>query len=282
MILFKFSEIYKLFYKYKIFFLRIICYEKPYRVGIIKYLSLKFKKFRPHYECILFEACYEAKKLDYKEVSVLELGVAGGNGIIALEKYKTKMEKIFNIKINIYGFDSGNGLPKPLSVLDPTFLWQEGKYKIDKKKIELNTNSKIFFGDIRNTIDDFANYYPKNIISIFFDLDLYSSTKSFLDQLFKLEKFLCPRVYCFFDNIFNINHYLNKFNGELGAINEFNKTSLNMKLACSLDNLNDYKFPLAKNMLYILHNFNHKDYNKYINESESDLEIDNNKAPSIL
>jgi hypothetical protein len=101
MILFKFSEIYKLFYKYKIFFLRIFCYEKPYRVAIIKYLSLKFKKFRPHYECILFEACYEAKKLDYKEVSVLELGVAGGNGIITLEKYKTKMEKFFNIKINI-------------------------------------------------------------------------------------------------------------------------------------------------------------------------------------
>ena len=63
---------------------------------------------------------------------------------------------------------------------------------------------------------------------------------------FKLEKFLSQRVYCFFDSIFNVNHYLNKFNGELGAINEFNKTSPNMKLACSLDHVNDYKFPLAK------------------------------------
>jgi hypothetical protein len=36
------------------------------------------------------ESCLEAKKLGYSEVSVLELGVAGGNGIIALEKYKKK------------------------------------------------------------------------------------------------------------------------------------------------------------------------------------------------
>lgn len=100
--------------------------------------------------------------------------------------------------------------------------------------------------------------------------------------MFKLEKFLCPRVYCYFDNMFNVSHYLSKFNGELCAINKFNKTNTIIKLACSLDNINDYKFPLSKNMLNILHNFDHKDYNKYINESESDLEINDNKGTSIL
>ena len=35
-------------------------------------------------------------------------------------------------------------------------------------------------------------------------------------------------------------------------------------------------------MLNILHNFDHKDYNTYINESESDLEINDNKGPNIL
>ena len=78
------------FYRLKIFILRIIGYEKPLRVALLKYLSLKFKQFRPHYETILFESCLEAKKLGYKEVSILELGVAGGNGIISLENYKKR------------------------------------------------------------------------------------------------------------------------------------------------------------------------------------------------
>ena len=77
-------------YRLKIFILRILGYEKPLRVALLKYLSLKFKQFRPHYETILLESSLEAIKLGYKEVSVLELGVAGGNGIISLEKYKKK------------------------------------------------------------------------------------------------------------------------------------------------------------------------------------------------
>jgi hypothetical protein len=78
------------FYKFKIFLLRIIGYDKPYRVALLQYFSSIFKQFRPHYETILLESILEAKRLGYNEVSVLELGVAGGNGIIALENYKKK------------------------------------------------------------------------------------------------------------------------------------------------------------------------------------------------
>ena len=79
-----------MFYKIKIFLLRVFGYDKPLRVAFLKYLSLKYKKFRPHYETILLESTIEAKKIGYKEISVLELGVAGGNGIISLENYKKK------------------------------------------------------------------------------------------------------------------------------------------------------------------------------------------------
>ena len=79
-----------LIYRIKILMLRIIGYEKPLRVAILKLLQLKFKTFRPNYKTILYESSIEAKKLGYKEITVLELGVAGGNGIISLEKYKKK------------------------------------------------------------------------------------------------------------------------------------------------------------------------------------------------
>ena len=81
------------FFKIKLLFIRFLCYEKPFRVAFTKYLTLLFKTFRPHYESVLYEACLEAKKLDINEVSVLELGIAQGNGIMALEKYKKRMEK---------------------------------------------------------------------------------------------------------------------------------------------------------------------------------------------
>ena len=49
-------------YKLKIFFLRVVGYEKPLRVAFLKYLSVKYKTFKPHYETVLLESCKEAKK----------------------------------------------------------------------------------------------------------------------------------------------------------------------------------------------------------------------------
>ena len=113
--------------------MRILGYDKPLRLALMKYLSLKFKTFRPHYETILLESVLEAKKIGYKTVSILELGVAGGNGIIALEKYKEKIQNLTNIKINIYGFDTGEGLPDINNKFDAPFLWKKGDFKIIDK-----------------------------------------------------------------------------------------------------------------------------------------------------
>jgi len=36
------------------------------------------------------------------------------------------------------------------------------------------------------------------------------------------KKFFCPRVYCYFDDVFSNHHHINEHNGELLAIKEFN------------------------------------------------------------
>jgi len=151
------------FYKLKILILRIIGYEKPLRVGILKYLSMKYKTFRPHYETILYQSCLDAKKLGYNEVSILELGVAGGNGIKSLENYKKKIEKFLNIKITIYGFDNFEGLPEPESYKDLPFLFKKGFFTVDKNLLVKKIDSKIIYGDIANTLDKFVTFSPKNI-----------------------------------------------------------------------------------------------------------------------
>ena len=251
-------------YKLKIFFLRVIGYEKPLRVAILKYLSLKYKVFKPHYETILLESCKEAKKLGINNVSVLELGVAGGNGIIALEKYKKSIESYLKIKIDIYGFDTGEGMPRSNLKEDLIFVWKQGQYKIDKDLIGKKTNSKIFYGDVKNTINDFIKLNPNKICSIFVDLDYYSSTKAFLDQINSLKKYLLPRVLCYFDDLHVPEKYISDVNGELLAINEFNSSNTNCKLGASIDHVMDFKFPLAKNSIYMLHVFDNPDYNKFI------------------
>ena len=251
------------FFRLKIFIYRIIAYEKPLRVAALKYLSLKYKQFRPHYETILLESALEAKRLNYKEITILELGTGSGNGIFSLIKYKKKIEKYCKIKINIYGFDTGNGLPKLKSKFDLSFLWHEGQFK---QNFDLNAlkEAKIFSGEVKDEIDEFIKLNPKNISAIFFDMDLYSSTTDFLNQINKIEKFLSPRVLCYFDDVFNTFHHINEFNGEILAINEFNKLNNNIKIGKSVDNIKDFRFPLAKGKLYSIQKFDHVDYNKYL------------------
>jgi len=270
------------FYKIKIFLFRIFGYDKPLRVAFLKYLTIKFKKFRPHYETILLESALEAKKIGYKKISILELGVAGGNGIIALEKYKKKIEKNINIKINIYGFDYGEGLPDTNNKFDLPFFWSAGEYKIDKEKLNKICDSKIFFGDINNTFKEFIKTNPDSISAIFFDLDYYTSSKKFLDQLPEIKNFLSPRVYCYFDNVFNVNHYMNEHIGELLAIKEFNKENKDIKIGKSLGNSSDFKFPTGNENLFMLHNFAHKDYFKNLNIKKNTLSLDDTTVENIF
>ena len=123
----------------------------------------------------MLESAIQAKKLGYENITVLELGVAGGNGIIALEKYKKNIEKLTKVKIRIVGFDTGEGLPKIDNKFDLPFYWKAGQFKTDKKKLETQIDSKIIYGDVNDTMDEFIKTNPENIVAIFFDLDLLIS-----------------------------------------------------------------------------------------------------------
>ena len=275
-----------LIFKLKVFFLRIICYEKPLRVAFVKYLSLKFRTFRPHYETLIFETAKNAKKLGYNEFSIFELGVAGGDGINSIIKYKNKIEQIFKIKIYVYGFDSGEGLPKVSIKEDLPFFWKEGDYS-NRNILELEKNGKnvkIYKGDIRHTLKNYISNNKIKVGLIFFDLDLYSSTKSFLEQLPLLSQanLLMPRSFCYFDDLFIADYCLDDTNGEPLAINEFNAKNLNLKLGKTLDHINDFKFPLAKGQIYTLHDYNNSDYSKYIGIYSPDSLSKNQNVRSIL
>ena len=277
-----------LFYKLKLLILRILGYEKPLRVALLKYLSLKFSTFRPHYETLIYESSKNAIKLGYNEINIIELGVAGGNGIRTLVKYKKKIEEILKIKINIIGFDTGTGLPNTTLKEDLPFFWKQGDYT-NKNLSDLEKEDqciKIYEGDISFTLDKFISESKNKIGLIIFDLDLYSSTKLFLDKIPKLSKgnLLLPRIFCYFDDLFVADYCLDDVNGEPLAISQFNKQFEDLKLGKTFDNINDFKFPLAKGQIYTLHDFKNKDYNKYIGiySPDSLSKKNNEKFRSVL
>ncbi len=268
-------------YKIKILLLRILGYEKPLRVALLKYLSLKFTNFRPHYETLIYEASKSSIKLGYSEINVIELGVAGGDGIKSLIKYKKKIEKVLKIKINIIGFDTGSGLPKTTDKKDLPFFWKQGDYtnKNLKDLEKKSDNVKIYQGNISSTIDQFISENQHKIGLIIFDLDLYSSTKLFLNKIPNLSEknFLLPRTFCYFDDLFVADYFLDNTNGEPLAITEFNNEFKDIKLGKSFDHINDFKFPLAKGQIYTLHDLNNADYDKYIGIYDSDSLSGHNK-----
>ncbi len=67
---------------------------------------------RPAYGYGVFQAADMAKRLKIPAISVMEFGVAGGNGLVALEQIAEEVADHFGIKIQVLGFDTGEGMPE--------------------------------------------------------------------------------------------------------------------------------------------------------------------------
>ncbi len=91
---------------------------------------------RPQYGLCLLNAANLAKKLGHTRVSVLEFGVAGGRGLIDLEMHAAKIRKLVGIDVEIYGFDTGTGMPAPQDYRDLPFFLRGGEFVMDVEKLK--------------------------------------------------------------------------------------------------------------------------------------------------
>lgn len=243
-----------------------------------KFLSISIKTLvdldlsrRPQYLYCLYHSAILAKKLGLRKISVIEFGVAGGNGVVFLENYKKKIYDEVGIEIEIYGFDLGSGLTKPLDHRDLPYWFEEGFFKMDIEKLNKKLNkAKIIIGDVKTTIPNFFKQNnPAPIGAIFNDLDYYTSTK-YSFEIFKNDNndYYLPRIFCYFDDVIGSEKEMyGKFNGQLLAIQEFNDENKDKKIGLnqcliSKEKIN-YKF-----QIYYYHNFQHKDYNKFVHKEE--------------
>ena len=226
---------------------------------------------RPYYGHGVLHAAQLAKRLGHSAVSVLEFGVAGGNGLLNLEMHAAKVTKETGVRVAIYGFDTGAGMPPPLDYRDMPYLWQAGYFRMDLEKLGRRLRqAKLMIGNVADTVDLFCEAeQPPPIGFISFDLDYYSSTLAALRIFTARHEYLLPRVACYLDDtVGDIDYAYNEFTGELLAISEFNATHPSIKIA-PVRGLRFFgqRLPAVwHEQIFVAHLFEHPDYGRPTSE----------------
>ena len=226
---------------------------------------------RPHYGHCIFEAAKLAASLGYPKISVIEFGCGGGNGLVSAEKHILQVEKLFPVKIELYGFDTGAGLPPPKDYRDFPHYFKGGLYAMDRKTLESRLKfAKLVIGDVKDTCATFfSTFNAAPVGCIFHDLDYYSSTRDAF-ELFETDAAnLLPRIWMYFDDIYGDNTWLvTEFAGELLAIDEFNEEHKTKKIVPNRHMALVYNSTWWAHHIYNYHDFAHPDYNRYVATDE--------------
>lgn len=229
---------------------------------------------RVNYAYLVYNAAKLAHQLGHQRVSILEFGVAGGDGLLSLERHADWVEKFFPVKIEIYGFDTGEGLPAPVDYRDLQYHWKAGHFRMDQNELKARLRrAKLVLGNVRTTAATFIDtFHPAPIGAVSHDLDFYSSTMDALKLFDAPDDFILPRVFCYFDDVLGGEVELyNDYTGERAAILDFNASHQDRKLSQA------YYLQMGmqrwRHQIWILHNFNHPDYGKFIGEENQQLKL---------
>jgi hypothetical protein len=226
---------------------------------------------RPFYAYSAVRASELAVRLGYNEVTWIEFGVAGGNGLIALEQIKTAVEQHLPVTVRIVGFDAGSGLPTPVDYRDLPYHWQGGYYEMDVPALKARlTNASLVLGPVAETLPDYLRKPPHDapIGMISFDLDYYSSTVDAFGIFDVPSDAILPRVMCYMDDVIGTAECYSDFTGERLAIHEFNERNDMRKLSRCYDfELFGYERWQEQTMIY--HDFGHARYNEFVGDPSS-------------
>jgi len=221
-----------------------VCRHQAYVWGVVQGLAL-------------------AKALNYPRVAVIEFGVAGGAGLLALERIAEQAEKIVGIGIDVYGFDTGRGLPKSQDYQDVPYMWEEGYFAMDVEKLRAQLQrARLILGLVEETVPEFVHSLVTPVAFVSIDLDLYTSTKHALRLLEAAPDALLPRIPYYFDDIMGQGY--SDYTGERLAIHEFNNEHAMRKIAphyglkffVPRQNIND----IWVECMYFAHIFDHPLY----------------------
>jgi hypothetical protein len=218
---------------------------------------------RPQYLWPLLHATHAARALGLAEIAALEFGVAGGNGLLALERAASAATELSGTEVRIFGFDTGTGMPQPADPRDAPWLLEPSYFEMDEAALRARLrSSQLVLGEVSETVGEWSASGHPPIGFISFDLDYYSSTIEALKVVDGDAQRLLPRVPCYFDDLFGYGW--TDFTGERAAIDEFNEGHDHRKIG-KIHGLR-YELPAAEfaqawhEKLYVVHVFDHPRY----------------------
>ena len=68
--------------------------------------------------------------------------MAGGNGSVELERIATDVFARYGVAIDVYGFDTGEGLPKPKDYRDLPNLYRASGFRMDQAKLRARLDAR--------------------------------------------------------------------------------------------------------------------------------------------
>ena len=231
---------------------------------------------RMQYAYIMVQAAKLAAKLKQDRISVLEFGVAGGSGLLCMERYADEIECLYPVQFEIYGFDTGAGLPPPSDYRDLPYHWKEGFFAMDEAVLTAKLKrSRLVIGNVADTCATFVrDFNPAPIAAVSHDLDFYSSTVDGLKLFNEDSARLMPRIFNYFDDTIgsDIELYCD-YTGERLAIEEFNAANAQRKIAVPYYLRAKEGLGAWRHQIWVSHLFDHPAYNRFVGEENQQLPI---------
>jgi hypothetical protein len=224
---------------------------------------------RPHYLWGSLLAAHTAAALGHPGFTAIEFGVAGGNGLLALERAAAAAGELLGVEPGVYGFDTGTGMPPPVDHRDVPWVIRPGWFELDEPRLRAQlTSAQLVLGPVAETVPEWLRSERAPIAFAAFDLDYYSATVDAFAVFEAPAERLLPRVACYFDDVFGLGW--SDFAGERAAIADFNSVHERRKIA-KIHGLH-YDLPEAQQRLpwseqmYLAHLFDHRDYSTRVGE----------------
>ena len=238
-------------------------FEQQVRYGVLS---------RPAYGYCLWQAADLARRLQYPSISVIEFGVAGGNGLLVLEDYAASVSAATGVNIDVYGFDTGEGLPTTTDYRDMPYRWKGGDFKMETSALEARlSRAHLVIGDVKDTVPRFFEETNRSPIgAVYFDLDLYTATRDALTILELGEEHHLPRLPCYFDDILGSSLALfNDYTGERLAIHEFNSVHKWQKLSPAYHLISRAQLFPWYHKVFHFHDFVHSRYSEFVSTDQT-------------
>jgi len=231
---------------------------------------------RPHYGYCVYHAAQLAKRLGMDRISVIEFGVATGNGLLNLEWHAENVQRTLGVTVDVYGFDTGGGLPEPADYRDMPYHFQKGFFRMDVEALRARLErATLVLGDVRETAATFfERYRPAPIGAVMHDFDFYSSTVPALAMFDAAPEYWLPRVFCYFDDTIGAPVPLNgtpvelynDYTGQRLAIHDFNAAHEHIKLSPAYHLISRKVAESWFHQIWTAHLFRHPLYNAFVSK----------------